>query len=226
MATLGTKLNWLRAGVLGANDGIVSTAGLVMGVSGAAVSSQALLISGIAGLVAGALSMAAGEYVSVSTQRDAEVAAVAATKKLVAEDPIAAQRRLASLIQKSGLSVSVSLDVARELMKSDPVGALTQYEHGLDDEEFTNPWQAALASMGSFFVGALIPLLTIVLSPADLRNYLTPVAVSVALAITGWVSARMGGARPMPATIRNIIWGNLAMLVTFGVGWLVGGNIG
>lgn len=165
--TLGSRLNWLRAGVLGANDGIVSTAGIVMGVSGAALSDHALLASGIAGLVAGALSMAAGEYVSVSTQRDAEEAAIAA---------------------------------------------------GTHSGELTNPWHAAFASLVAFVAGAIIPLLTIVLSPNSIMNITTVIATTIALAITGAVSAHLGNAPILRATFRNIIWGNLAMAVTYAVG--------
>lgn len=225
-SALSSKLNWLRAGVLGANDGIVSTAGLVVGVSGAAVSSFALLASGIAGLVAGALSMAAGEYVSVSTQRDAERAAVARQKAEIKKDPAAAEARLASFIQAQGVSALLAAETAKELSTKDAVAAHAHYELGIDPDELTNPWHAALASMVSFALGAIIPLLAIVLSPAQWAVPLTVTAVSIALALTGSVSAYLGNAPVLRATIRNIIWGNIAMIVTYLIGSLVGGNVG
>lgn len=223
-SALNSKLNWLRAGVLGANDGIVSTAGLVVGVSGAAVSNFALLASGIAGLVAGALSMAAGEYVSVSTQRDAERAAVARQKAEIKKDPAAAEARLAGFIQAQGVSAHLAAETAKELSAKDAVAAHAHYELGIDPDELTNPWHAALASMASFALGAIIPLLAIVLSPAQWAVPLTVAAVSIALALTGSVSAYLGNAPVLRATIRNIVWGNIAMLVTYLIGSLVGGN--
>ncbi|SPT74795.1 VIT family [Arcanobacterium haemolyticum] len=220
-AELGTKLNWLRAGVLGANDGIVSTAGIVMGVSGAAVDNHALFAAGLAGMVAGALSMAAGEYVSVSTQRDTEKAAVDRQRAFFTRDPYGAQMRLASLIAGKGISKPLAWRISEELAKKDPVHALTQYEYGIDADELTNPWHAAWASMVAFVLGAIIPFLAMILSPASLAVGLTVISVSFALAITGSVSAWLGGAPIVPATLRNIVWGNLAMWVTYGIGILV-----
>ena len=222
-AAMNTKLNWLRAGVLGANDGIVSTAGLVVGVAGAAVTGSGLLIAGIAGLAAGALSMAAGEYVSVSTQRDAERAALARQRELIENQPEAAEHRLAGLIVHDGVSKILAQRVARELTERDAIGAHAKYELGIDPDELTNPWHAALASMISFALGALIPLFAIVLTPAAIAVPFTMIAVALALAITGSVSAKLGEAPVIPATIRNVLWGIIAMLVTYGVGYLVGG---
>lgn len=224
--TMTSKLNWLRAGVLGANDGIVSTAGIVVGVAGASLSGHALLASGVAGLVAGALSMAAGEYVSVSTQRDAERAALDAQKAMIAKDPVGAERRLAGLVAGRGISRPLASRVARELTVKDPVTAHAHYELGMDPDELTSPWQAAFASMISFIAGALIPLLVILLSPSNIAVITTAIAVSVALAITGSVSAKLGSAPIVPATIRNILWGNAAMFVTYWIGTLVGGTVG
>ncbi|MDY5585511.1 MAG: VIT family protein [Arcanobacterium sp.] len=224
--SLSGRLNWLRAGVLGANDGIVSTAGLVVGVAGAAVSSTALFIAGIAGMVAGALSMAAGEYVSVSTQRDAEQAALTKRAEFIASQPEAAQADLARIIMLQGVDPESAKQLAAQLSKGDALKAHAHYLYGIDPDELTNPWHAAWASMGAFAVGALIPLLTILLSPASLAVTLTVISVSVALAITGSVSAWLGGAPILRATIRNIIWGNAAMIVTYGVGYLVGQNVG
>ncbi|SDU80642.1 VIT1/CCC1 transporter family protein [Arcanobacterium phocae] len=218
---LNSKLNWLRAGVLGANDGIVSTAGIVMGVSGAAVDSHALFAAGVAGMVAGALSMAAGEYVSVSTQRDTEKAAVLAQRNFFRRDPYGAQQRLASLIAGRGISKPLAWKMSEELTKKDPVHALTQYEYGIDANDLTNPWHAAWASMISFVLGALIPFIAMIFSPSGWAIGLTVISVSVALAITGAVSAWLGGAPIKQATMRNIVWGNLAMWGTYGIGLLV-----
>ena len=220
--SMNSKLNWLRAGVLGANDGIVSTAGLVVGVAGAAMNSTALLISGIAGLAAGALSMAAGEYVSVSTQRDAEEAAIERTKRAIKDSPEESERRLASLIKADGVSKPLAIRVAHELTKTDALGAHARFSLGIDPDELTNPMHAAFASMVSFALGAIIPLLTIVLAPRSIAVALTAVAVTVALAITGSVSAKLGEAPILRATIRNVLWGNIAMFVTYWVGTLVG----
>lgn len=224
--SLSGRLNWLRAGVLGANDGIVSTAGLVVGVAGATASSTALFIAGIAGMVAGALSMAAGEYVSVSTQRDAEQAALTKRASFIAAQPVAAQADLARMIMMQGVDADSANVLAAQLSRGDALKAHAHYLYGIDPDELTNPWQAAWASMGAFAVGALIPLLTILLSPSSLAVTLTVISVSVALAITGSVSAWLGEAPILRATIRNIIWGNTAMIVTYGVGYLVGQNIG
>lgn len=223
---MSSRLNWLRAGVLGANDGIVSTAGLVVGVAGASVSSFALLASGIAGVVAGALSMAAGEYVSVSTQRDSERAALARQKEFIKTEPEAAKRRLAGLIAHEGVSDSLALELADELTTHDALGAHARYELGVDPNELTNPTHAAFASMIAFALGALIPLLAMVLTPRGIAVPITVTAVTVSLAITGVASAHLGGAPKLPATIRNVIWGNIAMIVTYGIGAGVGHFLG
>lgn len=219
---MNSKLNWLRAGVLGANDGIVSTAGLVVGVAGASVTGSHLLISGIAGLVAGALSMAAGEYVSVSTQRDAEQAALSRQKALIRNHPEQAERRLAGLIASDGVSKVLAQRVAKELSEKDAISAHAKFELGIDPNELTNPWHAAASSMISFMLGALIPLLAIVLTPAASAVPVTALAVTVALALTGSISAKLGGARIGRATLRNVLWGGIAMAVTYGIGSLAG----
>lgn len=223
--TMTSKLNWLRAGVLGANDGIVSTAGLVVGVAGATTDTKALLFSGIAGLVAGALSMAAGEYVSVSTQRDAERAAIDGHRREITEDPDAAQRQLAGIIAGRGVSRALAYLTARELSR-DPKTALdahVHYELNMDADELTSPIQAAFASMLSFALGAILPLLAILLTPTKWAVIVTAIVVTVALAITGSVSAKLGGAPILRATIRVVLWGNIAMIVTYWIGTLVGG---
>jgi len=219
---LAGKLNALRAAVLGANDGIVSVAGLVMGVAGATADRQVILIAGLAGLVAGALSMAVGEYVSVSTQRDTERALIAKETRELRDEPEDELAELAELYRQKGLSEALARQVARELTDHDALRSHLDIELGIDPDELTNPWQAAWASMISFTLGALLPLLTITLFSADLRAIVTLVAVAVALAGTGYVSARVGDAPARPAVRRVVIGGLLAMAVTYGIGSLVG----
>lgn len=219
---LGKKLNWLRAGVLGANDGIVSTAGLVMGVAGAKTDSMTLLIAGLAGLVAGALSMAGGEYVSVSSQKDTEIAELALERRELAEKPDEELLELASIYQAKGLSTKLAMQVAHELTAHDALAAHAEAELGIDPHERTSPWHAAWASMAAFTVGAIIPLLAMVLSPASVRVYATIVAVLVALVLTGVTSAKLGGGSPVRPMVRNVIVGSLAMGLTYLVGHLVG----
>ena len=220
--SLGAKLNALRAAVLGANDGIVSTAGLVMGVAGATADRQTLLIAGLAGLVAGALSMAVGEYVSVSTQRDTERALIAKETRELREEPEDELAELAELYRQKGLSDDLAHQVALELTAHDALRSHLDIELGIDPDRLTNPWHAAWASMAAFTVGALLPLLTVTLFSADLRVVGTLVAVGVALAGTGFLSARIGDAPTRPAVRRVVIGGVLAMAVTYAIGSLVG----
>ncbi|MBB6627736.1 VIT family protein [Nocardioides sp. KIGAM211] len=222
---LNNRLNWLRASVLGANDGIVSTAGLVVGVAGATTDRTAILVAGIAGLAAGALSMGAGEYVSVSTQRDSEHALLAKERRELAEDPEDELAELADIYVQKGLSEELALQVARQLTEHDALGAHAEAELGIDPDDLTNPWSAAWASMLSFTVGALLPLLTIVLVVAGWRVPVTVVAVVGALALTGWASARFGYGPAKKAVLRNMAGGLFAMLVTFLIGQLVGTQI-
>ncbi|MGH3412936.1 MAG: VIT1/CCC1 transporter family protein [Marmoricola sp.] len=224
--SVGATLNWLRAAVLGANDGIVSVAGLVMGIAGATADQHTILVGGLAGLVAGALSMAAGEYVSVSTQRDTEQALLAKERAELAEDPEAELAELAGIYRDKGLSDDLAVRVARELTRRDALAAHAEAELGLDPEELTNPWQAAGASMFSFVIGALLPLLTITLLPDVARIGGTVVAVLVALVLTGWLSAAAGEAGRLRAILRNAVGGLLAMGITYLIGDLVGTRIG
>jgi VIT1/CCC1 family predicted Fe2+/Mn2+ transporter len=219
---LGTRLNWLRAGVLGANDGIVSTAGLVVGVAGATSSHSALLASGLAGLLAGSLSMASGEYVSVSAQRDSERAALAMEERELAEQPDAELRELTGLLAARGLTEEVAREVAEQLTAEDALGAHARVELGIDPEEIANPWHAAGASCLAFTVGALLPLLAIVLPSSGWRVPVTVISVLIALVATGWVSARLGRAAAGPAILRNVIGGAIAMGITYFVGTLIG----
>lgn len=223
---IGQRLNWLRAGVLGANDGIVSTAGIVVGVAGATTDRTAILVAGVAGLVAGAMSMAAGEYVSVSTQRDSEKSLLAKERRELREDPQDELAELAGLYVAKGLDEETALEVARQLTERDALAAHAEAELGIDPDELTNPWSAAAASMLAFTVGALLPLLTIVLVAAQARVAVTVVAVAAALAATGWTSARLGGSPAPRAVLRNVLGGLLAMAVTYAVGSLLGTGIG
>ncbi|MGW6061031.1 VIT1/CCC1 transporter family protein [Streptomyces sp. NPDC055189] len=219
---LASRLNWLRAAVLGANDGIVSTAGIVVGVAGATGDRSALLTAGLAGLLAGSMSMAAGEYVSVSTQRDSEKAALALEKRELREQPEAELTELTDLLADRGLSREVAREAAEQLTERDALRAHARVELGIDPDELTNPWHAAWASFVAFTVGALLPLLAIVLPPADWRLAVTVVSVLAALALTGWSSARLGSAKVRPAVLRNMGGGALAMAVTYGAGALLG----
>jgi vacuolar iron transporter family protein len=221
---LSNRLNWLRAGVLGANDGIVSVAGLVMGVAGASDSRSAIAIAGTASLVAGALSMGAGEYVSVSTQRDAELALIEAEKHDLARMPEEELAHLTVMLEEKGLSHDIAHRAAVQMTEKDALRTHAELEFGIDIDDVTNPWGAALASMSAFSVGALLPLLTILL-PSPERFYVTAIAVAVALAITGFTSARLGRARPWPAVVRNVLGGVFAMGVTLVIGSLLGTQI-
>lgn len=222
----GSKLNWLRAGVLGANDGIVSTAGIVVGVAAAATDRGPIFTAGIAALAAGALSMAVGEYVSVSTQRDTERAMLKKERRELDTQPAEELEELAALYEAKGLSPATARTVAEELTDHDAFAAHVDIELRIDPDELTNPWQAAFSSAVAFTVGALLPLLAILLPPPAVRVPITFVAVLIALTFTGWVSARLGGADPRRAMYRVVIGGAVAMAVTFGIGHLVGGAVG
>ncbi|MDO9497511.1 MAG: VIT family protein [Nocardioides sp.] len=219
------RLNWLRAGVLGANDGIVSTAGLVVGVAGATSDRDAIMIAGVAGLVAGAVSMAAGEYVSVSTQRDSEKALLAKERRELEEDPEDELAELAGLYAAKGLSDETAMEVALQLTEHDALGAHADIELGIDPDDLTSAWEAAFASMVAFFIGALLPLLTIILFGQTARVPVTMATVALALALTGWASARLGYGPPGRAVIRNVGGGLIAMSVTYLIGTLLGTTV-
>lgn len=223
---MSSRLNWLRAGVLGANDGIVSTAGIVVGVAAATMARGPILTAGVAGLAAGAVSMALGEYVSVSTQRDTEQALLSRERRELRDDPVAELEELAGLYEDRGLSPTTARRVAEELTEHDAVKAHAEVELGIDPDDLTSPWQAALSSALAFTVGALLPLVAILLPPIALRVPVTVVAVLVALAATGWASAKLGGAPWVPAVVRNVIGGGLALAITYAIGHLVGAVIG
>jgi VIT1/CCC1 family predicted Fe2+/Mn2+ transporter len=226
LGSISARLNWLRAGVLGANDGIVSTAGIVVGVAAATVARGPIMTAGIAGLAAGAVSMALGEYVSVSAQRDTEQALLQQEWRELRADPSAELDELAALLEGKGLSAATARTAAEELTDHDPMIAHAEVELGFDPAELTNPWQAALSSALSFSVGALLPLIAILFAPIALRIPVTVAAVLLALVITGAVSARLGGASKYRAALRNFVGGGLALAITYLIGHLVGAAIG
>jgi VIT1/CCC1 family predicted Fe2+/Mn2+ transporter len=216
---LSARLNWLRAAVLGANDGIVSTAALVLGVAGATDSSTSIVLAGLLGLLAGALSMAAGEFVSVSTQRDSERAVLRRQRRLLADSPDEQLAALAAEYEAKGIDRRTALQVATQLSDRDALAAHAEVRLGLDPDELTNPRHAAVASFLSFAVGACVPLAGALLGQ---NVILTAGLVAAALALTGAVSAKLGRAPIGPAVVRNVAGGLLAMAVTFGLGSLVG----
>jgi len=218
----GGNLGWLRASVLGANDGIVSTAALLMGVAATSADAKALLLTGVAGLVSGAMSMAAGEYVSVSSQADTERAETALEKHELATDLVGERRELAAIYVKRGLTPELAEQVALQLMEKDALDAHLRDEMGLTDAAVARPIAAALASAASFSVGALVPLLCAALVPRAATLWVVSLASLAALAVAGALAARAGGARVWVSIARVTFWGGLAMGFTTGVGALFG----
>ena len=219
------RIGWLRASVLGANDGIVSTASLIVGVAAAAQSQNAILLTGIAGLVAGAMSMAAGEYVSVSSQADTEAADRAREAAELEEDPKAETRELAAIYRQRGLDPALSLQVAVQLMEHDALGAHMRDELGIHEAMVARPVQAALASAASFAAGAILPVLMAFVFRGTALIEAVVVATLVLLAVLGAVGARIGGASLWRGALRVLFWGALAMGATAGIGRLFGANI-
>jgi len=219
---IGRRLNWLRAGVLGANDGIVSVASLVVGVAGAGAGVPAILAAGVAGLVGGAISMALGEYVSVSSQRDSERALIAQEKRELREMPEEELAELALMYRRRGLTEATAEQVARELTAHDALSAHLEVELHIDQDDLVSPWQAAASSALAFTVGALLPLLAILLPAPEWRVPVTAAAVLVALAITGTISARLGGSSAPRAVVRLVVGGALALAATYAIGALLG----
>ena len=216
------RLNWLRAAVLGANDGIVSVAGIVIGVAGATSSRGPVFTAGLAGLVAGAVSMALGEYVSVSSQRDSEHAQIAQEKRELAVTPEAELTELTALYEAKGLSPATARTVAVELTARDPLAAHLDAELHLDPADIPSPVQAAGASALSFTSGALLPMLAILLPPAAWRVPVAFAAVLLALALAGALSARLGGSDARRAVVRVVVGGALGLAFTYGIGRLFG----
>jgi VIT1/CCC1 family predicted Fe2+/Mn2+ transporter len=217
-----SRIGWLRAAVLGANDGIISTASLIVGVAAAAVTQKAVLTAGVAGLVAGAMSMATGEYVSVSSQSDTERADLSLERKELSENPTFEIEELAEIYVKRGVDQALARQVAQQLMAKDALGAHARDELGISEITTARPVQAALTSAASFSVGAAVPLLMIVVSP---RGALVPIVFAASLgflAVLGAIGAKAGGANILRATARVTFWGALAMAVTAGIGKLFG----
>ena len=219
---LAQRLNWLRAGVLGANDGIVSVAAIVVGVAGATQNLAAILTAGIAGLVGGAVSMALGEYISVSSQRDSERALIEKEKRELAEMPEEEFEELVGLYRAKGLTEATATQVARELTDHDVLAAHLSAELNIDQEDVVSPWHAAFASAIAFTLGAILPMLSILLPPAEWRVPVTFVAVLIALAVTGNVAAYIGGSSRGRAMVRVVVGGAIALAATFTIGALLG----
>jgi VIT1/CCC1 family predicted Fe2+/Mn2+ transporter len=219
---LSHRSNWLRAAVLGANDGILSTASLVLGVAASGASAAGIVTAGVAGLVAGALSMAAGEYVSVSSQRDAEQADLRLEERELTHDPSSELRELAGIYERRGLPPALAGEVAQTLSRHGALEAHARDELGLDEHRLARPFQAAWTSALSFSAGASLPLLTVAVSPERLRGVAAVAVTLVALGLLGWIGARLGGAPRPRATVRVVSWGVAAMAITTAIGALVG----
>jgi len=216
------RIGWLRAAVLGANDGIISTASLILGVASAAASSSNVLLTGVAGLVAGAMSMAAGEYVSVSSQSDTEHADLSREKRELASDTEFEKKELAQIYVSRGVEAGLARQVAEQLMAKDALGAHARDELGISEITTARPVQAALASAATFSVGAAAPLALVLVSPSNLLLPAVSVGSLVFLALLGMIGARAGGADILKPTIRVTFWGALAMAVTAGIGAIFG----
>jgi vacuolar iron transporter family protein len=220
------RLNWLRAAVLGANDGIVSVAGIVLGVAGATAQRGPIFTAGLAGLTAGAVSMVLGEYISVSSQRDSEQALLKKERHELSQIPETELAELTAIFEAKGVSPRTAAQVAEELTAHDAFAAHVDAELNIDPEDLANPWQAAAASAASFIGGAMLPLLAILLPPAAWRVPVTFVAVLVALGLAGTLSARMGGSNIGRAVLRVVIGGAAGLAFTYGIGHLVGTALG
>ena len=216
------KLNWLRAAVLGANDGIISVSSVVVGVAGAANSTKFIITAGAATLVAGALSMGVGEYVSVSSQRDTEKALIDKERLELKDNPGAEFRELTLIYEKKGLSKTTARMVAEELSAHDVSAAHFDAELGIDPNNLTNPWHASYSSALAFLFGGILPLLAIIIPPESIRISVTFITVLFILIIVGILSAEVGGANKMKATVRVVTGGIVAMIITFGIGKIFG----
>lgn len=223
---LSQKLNWLRAGVLGANDGIVSVAAVVVGVAGATTALGPIITAGAAAVLGGAVSMALGEYVSVSSQRDSEHALIAKETRELEEDPEGELLELAEMYRERGLTEDTARRVAEELTAKDALRAHLAVELNIDEEDVVSPWHAAFASFVAFLLGALLPMAAILLPPPGLRVPITVAATIIALAVTGTIAAHIGGSSRTRAALRVVIGGALALAVTFAIGRLLGGTVG
>jgi VIT1/CCC1 family predicted Fe2+/Mn2+ transporter len=216
------RLNWLRAGILGANDGIVSIAALVVGVAAATSDPGPILIAGTAGIIAGSLSMALGEFVSVSSQRDSEASLIKRERQELEEHPEAELQELAELYQQRGLSASTAALVAQELTEHDAVAAHLEAELGINELDLTNPWHAAISSALAFLAGSILPMVAIVLGPESIRIPLTFAASLLALGITGGVGAYLGQSPILRPVFRVMGGGALALVISWGIGTALG----
>jgi VIT1/CCC1 family predicted Fe2+/Mn2+ transporter len=216
------RIGWMRAAVLGANDGIISTASLIVGVAAASTAQHEVLVAGVAGLVAGAMSMAAGEYVSVSSQYDTEQADLARERKELSDNPALELDELADIYVKRGVEQPLARQVAQQLMAKDALKAHAHDELGMSDITAARPVQAALTSAATFSVGALMPLLMVIVSPASMIVTTVSIASLGFLAVLGAIGARAGGASILPATARVTFWGALALAITAGIGKIFG----
>jgi VIT1/CCC1 family predicted Fe2+/Mn2+ transporter len=216
------RIGWLRAAVLGANDGIISTASLILGVASAAASQSDVLLTGVAGLVAGAMSMAAGEYISVSSQSDTEHADLAREKRELADDPVFEREELAQVYVARGVEADLAREVAKQLMAKDALGAHARDELGISETSTARPVQAALASAATFSVGAAAPLLLVLGSPSKVLIPVVSVGSLLFLALLGAIGAKAGGAGLLKPTVRVTFWGAFAMGLTAGIGAIFG----
>ena len=224
--TMAAKLNWLRAGVLGANDGIMSTSGLVLGVAASpGVTSGTILVAGVAAVVAGSISMAGGEYTSVSAQRDSEKAALQIEREELASNPEGELRELAWFYEQKGISPKLAIKVAEELTAQDALKAHAEAELGIDSEHHVSPIQAALSSFVAFAIGGLLPLLAVAGPWTEYRIQATVGSVVLALILTGYVGARIGGAKSGRGIVRNLVVSLMTMGITYAIGHLVGTNL-
>lgn len=221
---LAHRLNWLRAGVLGANDGIVSVAAILVGVAGATTNTGSIMAAGTAGLVGGAISMALGEYVSVSSQSDTQKALIEKERRELAEQPEDELSELAAIYESKGLSPGTARTVAVELTEHDALAAHLSAELNIHENDIVSPWNAAFASAVAFVLGAALPMLAMILPPPEMRVPLTFVSVLIALAMTGAVGAWIGGAPRFRAAARVVLGGALALAATFSVGSLLGAS--
>jgi VIT1/CCC1 family predicted Fe2+/Mn2+ transporter len=219
------RTGWLRAAVLGANDGIVSVSSLILGVAAATPDPKAIMVSGVAGLVAGAMSMAAGEYISVSSQRDSEQADIRREKQALSDTPEHELEELAAIYRARGLSAETAASVARELSALDPLAAHVRDELGLSDHLAARPLQAALASGATFSAAAAVPVIAAYLAPASAIIAVVLIVSVAALAMLGALGARAGAAPVVPAVMRVVGWGIFAMAITAAVGWLFGVSV-
>jgi len=219
------RIGWLRAAVLGANDGIVSTAALIVGVAASPAGKPALILTAVAALVAGAMSMAAGEYVSVSSQADTEAAELRREKAELKADPDAEINELRDIYIARGLTPELAAEVAKELTKADALGAHARDELGISEVSVARPIQAAIASALSFSCGAFMPVLATWLSPRPLTLWVVAAASLLFLGVLGWLGARAGGVKPWRPVIRVTFWGTVALAVTAGIGKLIGASV-